>query len=598
MKKRIGWLILSCLMALSLVLASCAPAVTEEEEEEEDVVVEEEEEEEEEEVTEEEKAPVATTPQYGGTINLVRTSDFVGFDPAYTVTWQNYQYNFTHDKMAYGDQTRGPGGTGETGFLVYTFNLQYQTGYLAESWEFPDDGTIIFHIRPGVRWQNKAPVNGREVTADDVVYSFERLFVTPESYLYTTHPEGKRPTSIKALDKYTVEVKVPAINMGPVFRDLSSQTWTIAPEIVEKYGDHKNWKNVVGNGPFMIEDYIPMSSMTYVRNPDYWMEDALYPGNQLPYVDKFKWLIIADLSTRLAALRTGKIEQMRGIEWEDKDNLLNTNPDLQWQVGGSYEDGMGWRIDTPPFDDIRVRKALWLGMDNQAITDDYYGGNAYIHAYPIRAVPDFQAAYTPLEELDAETQELFEYKPEKAMELLAEAGYPDGFTFEVICRSSPAWYAEKLEVLKAQWTKIGVDMEIKPMEYGAWNSMSIRKQHKQANYADSLWTSSPFKCQTWETDKARNLSIIADPWLDEKAQEIQANFLNAEKRNAVIKEVTPYLLKNAFYLTPPVAYSFTFWQPWLHGYSGEYCTGYTSFEMWVRFAWLDLDMKEAATGRR
>jgi len=127
----------------------------------------------------------------------------------------------------------------------------------------------------------------------------------------------------------------------------------------------------------------------------------------------------------------------------------------------------------------------------------------------------------------------------------------------------------------------------------------IRFQHEDMILADSMWTSSPYKCQTWGTiDQARNLSRVEDPWLVEKYEEIQANFLNPEKRAAILKECVPYILDKVWYIEPPNIITSVFWQPWLKRYHGEYCTGYTQFNGWVRYCWIDQDLKYELTGKR
>lgn len=603
MTRKIVWLVVSCLMVAALVLGSCAPAVVEEEEEVVTPVVEEEE------VVVEEEGPVMVRntagkmqemPQYGGYVTLATTMNLIGFDPAYTVTWQCFQMCYTHDPLLMGDFTKTAAGTGESGFLLYTFFLEHQTGYLAESWDISDPETIIFHLRQGVRWQDLPPVNGREFVADDVVFSFKRLFEIPESYLVATHPEGRRPLSIEATDKYTVEIKVPPGTQGPIFRDLSSQTWPIAPEIVEMYGDHKDWKHSVGTGPFILKDYIPGSSRTYERNPDYWMEDPLIPGNKLPYIDYQKVLNIPDRSTRLAAFRTGKIDSYADLQWDEKDSLLETNPEMLYTMSGIAENGIGMKTDKAPFNDIKVRRALWLAMDNESIANDLYNGNASLLSYPVKEQPDFAAAYVPLEELPESTQELYGYDPEKAKELLAEAGYPDGFKAKLVHRSDVDTQVDLAAILQEQWSKVGIELELVPLDYGAYTSVMIRFQHEDMLLADNLWTSSPYKCQTWGTlEQARNLSRVEDAWLTEKYGEIQANFLDPVKRAAILKECVPYILDKAWYIEPPNFLTYTMWNPWLKNYNGEYCLGYTKFWCSIaRYGWIDGDMKYEMTGKR
>ncbi|MEE8353465.1 MAG: ABC transporter substrate-binding protein [Dehalococcoidales bacterium] len=536
-------------------------------------------------------------PQYGGTITTAGSTTFVGFDPAYTTTYKNWHLIHTHDKLLMGDWAMSSAGTGETGFLLYTFLLGSATGYLAESYELPDSTTIIFNLRQGVYWQDKPPASGREFVADDVVFSFTRLFEVPESYLVSTHKEGKRPISITALDKYTVEIKVPEGTQGPIFRDLSSQTWPIDPDIVRQDGDHKDWERIGGTGPFQMIDHIPNSSTTYVRNPNYWMKDPL-TGMQLPYIDGFKTLVIPDRSTLLSALRTGKIDQMGGIQWEEKDQLLISNPEQNFKMTGLSEAGIALNTENPLWQDINVRRALFLATDNDAILNDYYGGNASMLNYPVKDLADFQAAYTPLSDLSPAIQELFTHDVAKAKQLLADAGYPSGFQTTMDVPAYDELFSDMAVILQAQWAEAGIDVTLNMLEYAAFNSVAVRFGHESLILANSLYTSSPYKAQTWGgMSQARNLARIEDDYLLSQYDKIVANFLNSEVRAATLKETVPYILENAWYLQYPNAQSYTFWQPWVKNYDGEYCMGYTNF--WTslyRFGWVDQETKVEWTG--
>ena len=122
----------------------------------------------------------------------------------------------TNEELLTGDWTKGPTGTGEASFSGQLCGrMELLTGWLAESWDLPNSTTMIFHIRKGVHWWNKAPTNGREVNANDVVWTIDRSFKTKGSWMNTNFTvSGQNPTSVKALDKYTVEVKVPDGTQG------------------------------------------------------------------------------------------------------------------------------------------------------------------------------------------------------------------------------------------------------------------------------------------------------------------------------------------------------------------------------------------------
>ena len=142
----------------------------------------------------------------------------------------------------------------EFGFNGPYVPLFTYTGELAESWETPDPLTYIFHIRQGVNWHNKAPMNGRELTADDVVYTYQRITAQGD---FTERPVRSTAAvdlpweSIEATDKYAVVMKLTEPSLGALEALIGDPLfWILPPEVIEQYGDYTDWKNVVGTGPF------------------------------------------------------------------------------------------------------------------------------------------------------------------------------------------------------------------------------------------------------------------------------------------------------------------------------------------------------------
>lgn len=142
-------------------------------------------------------------------------------------------------------------------------------------------------------------VNGRELTADDFVKSLKRLCTEPRAYVKNAYPKLATQTTFTALDKYTVEIKMPASETPDGMSQWFDRNHIIAPEVAEKYGNVNKWELQVGTGPFLLTDYVEGSSATFVRNPDYWMNDPVGTGkgSQLPYVDRVKLMMIVDVST-------------------------------------------------------------------------------------------------------------------------------------------------------------------------------------------------------------------------------------------------------------------------------------------------------------
>ena len=342
-------------------------------------------------------SPAADKPQYGGTMTFVYTEP-TGFDPANTMSVQIYSsLSFCQDEMAQGDWAKGPAGTSETDWMGgYVGRVGLLTGSLAESWDFPDGETIVFHLRKGVKFWNKPPVNGRELTAADVVWSMNREWSSPKGFPTFWFKPADRPTSFKALDKYTVEVKVPATMQGALFVFVADQTHIYAPEVVDKSGDYIDWRNQAGTGPFMLTDYVAGSALTFKRNPDYWMKDPLHPANQIPYVDGLKQLIITDVSTRLAAFRTAKLDYVGiypNVTFDDAQTLMKANAQLKYKVVTGADKQLWMRTDKAdlPFKDVRVRQALNFAVDQPDIVKSYYRGRSRV-ARP--SLPAFQGVGT------------------------------------------------------------------------------------------------------------------------------------------------------------------------------------------------------------
>jgi len=609
-------------MVVALVLASCGPAEVEEEE----VVTPEEEElapPEEEEVVPEEGVEMVKLrlekldgtvvekwvekPKYGGMFISATGQPPLGWDEAYTHGWAVFTFHLTNDELTEGDWARGPGGTGELSCQLHGVHAPHLwRGCVAERWEAPDFDTLIYHIRKGIHFWLSADseasrlVGGRELTADDVVYSLKRLYEIPGGSIYVADPE-QRPI-ITAPDKWTVIIKrgpksqYPDRPMSLCFPgDYGNM---IAPEVIEKYEHMRDWRQSHGTGPFMLVDYVSGSSITFVRNPNYWGKDPLHPENALPYLDGIKELIIPDASTRLAALRTAKIDYLPGVGWEDRETLMKTNPELKELRAISNTSWNIWfRMDNPeqPWHDIKVRRALAMAIDNQAIAESLYHGDAELVTTVIMPAKEVMCMYTPLEELPESTQELYEYYPDKARQLLAEAGYPDGFKAKII---TYALAAEILSVVKDYWNDVGVDIEIDVREYAVWNTIQIRRSYDELLHAYSSNSNISSGLNYFAAGQWLNRSFLDDPKVNEANELIYENMRDWDKLCEIYKEITPHILGLCSQIELPTPYYYTVWQPWVKGYHGEYCCGFWDSFNFRKWIWIDQDVKEEMTGRR
>jgi len=617
MKKRIVWLVVSCLMVAALVLASCGPAEEEEEEvtppaEEEEVAPPPEEEEEEpgKEMVRDSLGRMVEKPKYGGILTFAFGGDDI---PTYdeAVMWSasnSPTIVFTNEELVTGDWTKGPIGTGETSWLAEEFpDIRLMTGNLAESWERIDPDTIIWHLREGVHFalnpdsEASRLVAGREFTADDYIFSRERLMLHSNSWHRMTYTDAQRASfSVKKLDKYTVEEHFGPNQVGEAVRIGGDYGFMVPREVVDAYGDLSDWRHSVGTGPYILKDVVSSSQVTFVRNPNYWRKHPLYPEDTMPYHDGIKILMIPDMSTRMSALRTAKLDATRGITWEDGKMFLRTNPELQYlrHLPSNTPYSLFFRTDQEelPYDDIRVRKALAMGINRQAIKDDYFQGNAEYLASPITPYAEFSAVYVPLEELPASVQEQWDYNPTKARQLLADAGYPDGFKTSIVTWAGST-QIDLLSIVKDDWAEIGVDLTLDTREYGAYVGVLVNRTHPEGIIM-SWVASTPRSMNNVRPAGYTNWMMIDDPYLNDVYNKTQELFFDWDALSVLWKEKNVYILEQAWYIELPTPYLYAMWQPWLKDYHAEYSPGCWNLWQAYTYTWIDQDMKEEMTGRR
>jgi peptide/nickel transport system substrate-binding protein len=468
---------------------------------------------------------------------------------------------------------------------VFAYNIdfrpnQYVKGALAESYEFTDLTTFTVHVRKGIHWQDIPPVSGREFTADDIVYHYHRLFgvdsnMTPSPY-YTGVAAYKQLASVTAPDKYTVVFKWKAPGVEFIFETLQAINQELvieAHEVVEKWGDLNDWHHAIGTGPFIVRDFVSGSSATLVKNPNYWGYDERYPKNKLPYVDTLTYLVIPDMATSIAALRTGKIDFLDSIPLTQAQSLQKTNPELlQITLPAGATDTIDPRWDKAPFSDVRVRQALQMAIDLPTIAKSYYGGT--VSPYPESMTASAMKGWGfPYSEWPQDLKDEYAYNPTAAKKLLADAGYPGGFKTNIVF--SAEGDSDLLQIVKAYFTAIGVDMEIRTMDSTSWTTF-VRTQGKADQLAARFGGGGQLgiayeplrQLSRLQSTNTSNVSRIADPVFDAFLGKAQSATTLADVLK-VVRDANEYDSRHHFgvsLLTPLV---YTLCQPWLKGYTGQ-----------------------------
>ena len=537
---------------------------------------------------------MVTAPEYGGTFTWGDVLDPPHCDPYLhghgprpiaLVAEKLGIYNWGTDRDEWGFGTPGA-------------PLRFATGALAESWEMVDPLTYVFNIRKGVRWHDKAPMNGREFTADDVVYNFHRYtgmgsgFTEPSA---VTAPITSIPfESIMATDDATVVVKLtePKADLPDVLL-INWYSWILPPEVIEQHGDITDCDNMVGTGPYMLTEWVKGSSLTYVRNPDYWGFDEKYPENRLPYIEQLNRLIMTDRATQLAALRSGKLDYMgrdsSSIQsMNQADSLKRTNPEIAlWPYSFRSETSVAFNLrEQSIYNDIRVRKAMQMAIDLETINDTYFMGLA--NTKPQGIVGDgMKGYYVPFEEWQEAVKKVYTFDPEGAEALLDEAGYPrgaDGIRFKTVLNPLITWDVGYQEITAEYWGKIGVDVEIQTREVPQLVGLVEAGTYEGMTFMDlGVDTEPSILMGRLEIGNVWGRTGHEDPVMDAKAKAALAA-TDRDEHQRLVREADLYMIGQHWYVWGPKVPQLDAVQPWVKGFNGEVFFGYAlpPFErMWI-----------------
>ena len=558
-------------------------------------------------VTDPTTGKVVSAPQYGGTITATRVSD----PPHGDVYFHHAGAGLISgviERLTIADWALDRD--------VFNYRTTYMPdfvwrGHLAESWNISPDGlTYTFPIRKGVNWHDKPPMNGRELTAKDIEYNLHRYlglgsgYTEPAAY-WASNPLALLPwESITATDKWTLVFKLTKVDPDALRIILKSQlTFTYPPEVIEKYGDMKDWRNVVGTGPFELTDWVEGSSITWTKNPNYWGFDEKYPENRLPYVDQLRQLIMPDAATRLAALRSAKIDLLAMFlgaghltSMDQVDSLKKTNPELLMEPF-SYRSLTSWPINSsrPPFDDARVSHAMQMALDLETINTLYFGGHA--DTTPQGWLGAAMVGYvTPFEEWPAEVKGYYTYDPEGAEALLDEAGYPrgaDGIRLKIVLDVGlPHFDVAYNELAASYWAEIGVDVEIREVEWAAFFPTVPEGNFDMFTFISGYEVEPLMQIIQLTSDTTANAPHVRDPVYNAMVADVQAADTN-EERKRLTKLVDMYIIEKHWFIWGSRVPLMNVLQPWVIGFNGETELGNADRVLIASRLWIDQELKEA-----
>ncbi len=553
-------------------------------------------------------APSSEKPQYGGTLNLASSLSITTWDPTRNITGsvQGLYLNVLWE----GDWARGPAGgygTHETDWSFANNDLfGLKLGIVAQSWKWTVDaasktGTIVYQIRPGVHWglnpdqEASRLVNGRTVTADDVVFSLQRATTWSLAFVFSSNPE-LRNASITKTGPMEVTATVPIDAVYNALTRFGGGIFIVPPEVVNKYGDLSQWQNQVGTGAFVIKDNVQDSSVTAVRNTAFWMTNPVGPGkgDRLPYIDKVNVLIIPDTSTLDAAVRTGKVDETVPVQYDDANSLRKT-PGLveskfnNWQGRGTP---FFLRTDQPPFNNLKVREAMNMAIDRNAIIQSQYGGGGDVFPFPFAYVKEYDAMYYKQADWTPTMKSIYTYNPDGAKKLLADAGYPNGFKVQMTVLNNSSVEQDRAQIFQGFWSKIGVDVTLHLVDPTVKMNMEYNHTHDQI-IPETTGPVAVFMVGNSFTGIRYNLSVLNDPTIIQDMADVR-NAAITDINAAMLKyrDMTKYALEQAYWVPDVEGPVSNMWWPWLKNYSGEITVGYDKMT-WPQYIWIDQNLKKS-----
>lgn len=319
---------------------------------------------------------------------------------------------------------------------------------LAVSWDHIDEVTTVFNLREGVKFHN-----GEELKAADVVFSLNRMMTSPQvSHIVNFLDE------VEAVDDYKVKVttKTP---FGALLYHLAHSASSVLNEKAVKAAGGDYGQNPVGTGPFKFNNWVAGDSITMDAYEDYFRGKAK--------MDEVVFRNIIEGTNRVIGLETGEIDIAYGIEPIDTSSVQN-HEDLVLEERESLAmEYIGFNMTKEPFNDERIRQAISYAINKDDI----------IESALLKAGAAANSPLPPKVFGYSKDAKLYEHNLEKARELMKEAGYEDGFETEIWTNDNPV-RLQISQIVQAQLKEIGINMDVVPMEWGAYLDGSARGEHE------------------------------------------------------------------------------------------------------------------------
>jgi peptide/nickel transport system substrate-binding protein len=447
-------------------------------------------------------------PKRGGVLTRASAWDPPVIDPRLTQSVGLFQFaGLTSNRLlryAFTDEATG-------------YNDLSLKGDLAESWQgSPDQRVWTFKLRRGVKWQNVPPLKGRELTAADVKYCFEQYAKEGVQTFTFQEIEG-----METPDTHTLRIHLKTPNALFPQNVAESVTVIFSREVLEEDGDLK--KRLIGTGPYILKEHTRKVRVVLQRNPDYF-------DTGRPYVDEYVILSTPDFATRMAAFRTGQSDFLPVQSPSEVEAVRKTNPAAIVQALTPSLAGFGVALaqDRPPFNDVRVRRAISMAIDRQRQVDTVFEGHGII---------GWGVPYIYYQDTRPTAKDLgpwWQYRPAEAKKLLAEAGHPNGFETTLFYYEYWPQMTSQIQLVQQDLKKnLNINVKISKLDYtsyygryvdGKWDGMAWGFQSGHAVGLDE-------RTYVYMHSKStKNFFRVNDPVIDELTVKLRQTPDRAEQR--------------------------------------------------------------------
>ncbi|RLT43868.1 MAG: ABC transporter substrate-binding protein [Chloroflexi bacterium] len=487
--------------------------------------------------------PPGMQPRKGGTLTTFNANDIASFDTTKSGASGNLSHTNTvmdtllRRKMTTNaDELRGTGDP--RGDLE---------GSLAQGLPevTPDGLTVTFKLRPGVKWQNIAPVSGRSFTSQDVLKAYQRYATTgvfQEYFESVARMETPDPLTLK------VTLKQPNLDfMIP----LAEQNTGIFPmEIVD---NNTIDRVIIGTGPMMVKEVRKGQDATYERNPNYW--------GPAPYLDGYRIKIMQDPAAQLAAYRAEQLVSTSAKQLKDVEAIRSTNPKSQLRYVRAPKSTFhtAFNMALPKWQDERVRRAVSLAIDRETLNATLYDGLGY-------TLPNIPWTYLFTEEptTEATLGKYFRYDPAESKKRLQAAGQ-ENLQFEYVYQNAYLGEGQNAMILDL-YRKAGFKVTPVSLDYVSFNSMLA-----SVKYPDTIqaWDSHGEVINNYFSNQIRSNSpgnwfTIKDTQLDTWAGQ-QSVELDSNKRKDILRKIWDRIQDQVYHVETTNPAGFTLYQPFVHG---------------------------------